>query len=279
MSLERLLRLAPAPPARIDVPNPDDFAACEAELRLTLPADFKELLSAYGAGRFLDYLFAYPLTGYDMNMLRNKALLAGHQEARERFPDWYPWPLYPEPGGLLLWGGTYDGHSLCWLTAGDPDTWPVIVWQQRDGGHERFDGGAVELLTRWLAHELPNKVLPEPPRLDAWFEPMRPLREVYVYLDGGEGGFGERARSLRRLLGPTTDRGENHGQGDHEVHFATAGGWRVTYRQWQSGRLIRVAFPAHEEQAARAAVLRVIPLLGHTLRHAQTQRGRRVWAD
>ncbi len=279
MSLERLLQLAPAPRARIDVPSPDDFAACEAELGLALPSEFKELLAAYGAGRFLDYLFAYPLTGYDMNMLRNKELLAGHREARQRFPDGYPWPLYPEPGGLLLWGGTHDGHSLCWLTAGEPDAWPVIVWHQRDGGHERFDGGAVELLTRWLAHELPSKVLPGPPRLAAWFEPMRRLRQVYVYLDGGTGGFDERAQKLRRLLGPTADRGENRGQGDHEVHFATACDWRVTYRQWSSGRLIRIAFPAADEQEVRAAVTRAIPALGHTLRHAQTQRGERVWTD
>ncbi|GAB4104506.1 SMI1/KNR4 family protein [Micromonospora taraxaci] len=277
MSLQKLITLVPAPDHGIDVSLPQEFAACEAELGLELPADFKELLTAYGAGMFLDYLFAYPLAGDDMNIRRNTLLLEGHAASRGKFPMWYPYPLYPEAGGLLLWGGTYDGHSLCWLTRGEPDEWPVVVWNQHDSNYQLYEGGAVAFIVDWLKRTLPTRTLPRPPRGRAWFEPARKLKQVYVYLDGGAGSFRERARLLRQLFGPVQDRGFSIHEGDCDVRFATAQDWRVTYSEWPNGRLIRIAFPAVDEEAARAAVINAIPELGHTLRHAQTVRGTRVW--
>ncbi|RKR93068.1 SUKH superfamily protein [Micromonospora pisi] len=278
MSMRKLITLVATPDRRIDVPSPQEFATCEAELGLALPADFKELLSAYGVGRFLDYLFAYPLAGHDMNIRRNSLLLEGHSASRDKFPAWYPYPLYPEANGLLLWGGTYDGHSLCWLTGGEPDKWPVVVWHQRNSDYRLYQGGAVAFIASWLERKLPTRTLPRPPRADDWFEPARKLKQVYVYLDGGLGSFTERTRLLRQLLGPVRDRGSSVDESDRDDHFATAQDWRVTYSESPAARLIRVAFPAVDEEAVRVAVISAVPMLGHTLRHAQTVTGTQVWA-
>jgi hypothetical protein len=41
-----------------------------------------------------------------------------------------------------------------------------------------------------------GSALPTPPCSKTWFEPARNLQQVYIYLDGGDGSFGERARLL-----------------------------------------------------------------------------------
>jgi hypothetical protein len=33
------------------------------------------------------------------------------------YPDQFPRPLYPDPGGLLLWASTGNGDELFWLTS------------------------------------------------------------------------------------------------------------------------------------------------------------------
>ncbi|MBF9131832.1 SMI1/KNR4 family protein [Plantactinospora sp. S1510] len=277
----KVIALIPPPDEVVDVPLAQDFAACESELGLALPADFKQLLSTYGKGSFLDYLFAYPLAGSDMSLQKNKLLREGHSAARAKSPENYPYPLYPEPGGLLLWGGTYDGHSLCWLTSGAPDEWPVVVWHQRDSNYHLFRRGALAFIIDWLEGALPPHALPAPPPGAGWFESARRLREAYMYLDGGLGNFRDRVRLLHQAFGPVQARGSCTGEGDydHEEHFSTAQNWRITYSEWPRGRLIRIAFPPGEESAARAAVMSVYPKLGHTLRHVQTAQGRHVWTD
>ncbi|MFD0558684.1 hypothetical protein FB566_4637 [Stackebrandtia endophytica] len=55
-------------------------------------------------------------------------------------------PVYPEPGGLLMWGSsTYTG-SFMWLMDGDdPDEWPIVV-TNRDSEWWQFDGGFLDFL-------------------------------------------------------------------------------------------------------------------------------------
>ncbi|MEU4428650.1 SMI1/KNR4 family protein [Actinoplanes sp. NPDC024001] len=272
MSIQQLLALAPAPGQGVDVAHPRDFPALEAELGLTLPADFKELLVSYGTGRFLDYLLPYPVAGSGMTLRLNTLLLEGHEFSRAMFPEWYPYPIYPEAGGLLLWGGTQHGHNLCWLTEGEPDEWPVIVWQPDDNEYHRYDGNAVAFLTDWLRGALPQ-ALPSPaPGAAVWFEPARDLAELHVFLDGGAGDFAERAESLRRRFGTVQSRGSTaHGE-HYEDRFATTQSWRVTYSQSPQERRVRIAFPAGEQDAARAAVLAAVSGVGHRVRHIETGR-------
>ncbi|WP_406266022.1 hypothetical protein OH799_19440 [Nocardia sp. NBC_00881] len=67
-----------------------------------------------------------------------------------------PFPGYPAPGGLLRWGGNYNGDMLCWLTEGeDPDDWPVVVVFR----HIRDPScGGMSL------HCLPSRLAPDPGR-------------------------------------------------------------------------------------------------------------------
>ncbi len=60
----------------------------------------------------------------------------------------FPYPLFPEPGGLLPWGAVVEGGYAFWLTApsDDPDQWPVVIASQDCYVWARFGGPVSEFL-------------------------------------------------------------------------------------------------------------------------------------
>jgi hypothetical protein len=252
--LDELVRLAPPPPSPVD--GLGDWAAAETALGLALPSDFKDLIARYGRGEFCDLVFLYPpfgectLQGYGIDILRDE------REIRDEFPEDYPYPLHPEPGGLLVWGGTGNGQRLCWLTEGSPEEWPVVVWSPRGGDYERYAPGAVAFLVGWLSGRVPCRVFPEVFTATAqWFEPARKLAHVEVRLSDDGAGYPERLRVLRETLAPIADRYSTDFQ-DH--FFGTAARWRVTF----NGDRVRIGFPPGDDDAVRNAVTRAADLMG-----------------
>ncbi|MFC9329529.1 hypothetical protein [Kitasatospora sp. NPDC057015] len=58
-----------------------------------------------------------------------------------------PYPVHPEPGGLLSWGSNLNADQFFWLTEGDdPDAWPVVAFYRSLGEWDRFDGGFAAFL-------------------------------------------------------------------------------------------------------------------------------------
>ncbi len=74
------------------------------------------------------------------------------REMREDFPDRFPYAIFPEPGGLLEWGGNLNGDRCFWLTEDpDPDRWPVVVWfrgEVASRSWRREEGGMAAFLLR-----------------------------------------------------------------------------------------------------------------------------------
>nr|MDT0658665.1 SMI1/KNR4 family protein [Micromonospora sp. DSM 115978] len=267
------------PPPTVPVDGQGDWAAAEATLGLSLPADFKALIGRYGRGEFCDLLFVYPpfgectLVGYGVHMLDD--------DRRERidFPEDYPYPLYPEPGGLLVWGATSNGDRLCWRTKGAPDDWPVVVWNPRGAAYELHAMGAVAFIEGWLSGRVHCQMIPAVVTDTAqWFDPPRDLAHVYVRLTEGEPVYPRRLRILREALAPTSDRGSvEMDDGARQDHFiATEAQWRVTY-ETAYGHQIRVAFPPEDDDRARAAILRAAELMGCQVVSATRIDGAAVW--
>jgi hypothetical protein len=78
-----------------------------------------------------------------------ETLRAWRAEGQGRFP----YPLYPEAGGLLPWGAVLAGGYAFWLTepASDPDSWPVVIASQDCDVWARFDGPVSEFLAEVAA--------------------------------------------------------------------------------------------------------------------------------
>lgn len=143
------------------VVNHFDWSAVESSIGLTLPDDYKALVEIFPDGRFQGFIRlirpgavgsspAEYLGYYAQRLLDMRGW-------REDEPDRFPYPIFPEPGGLLPWGVSHRAGLLFWLTEGDdPNKWPIVVahpefehWATHDGPvsaflddvvSDRFDG-------------------------------------------------------------------------------------------------------------------------------------------
>ncbi|MFD9240926.1 hypothetical protein ACFV0D_03115 [Streptomyces sp. NPDC059556] len=144
------------PPARWTGPDRRgvDWAATEAALGTALPGDYKDIVDAFGPGRFDEYL----------DLLVPGALgtdLVCWSQDMARYADLYrPYPVHPAPGGVLTWGISEQELTFHWLTGPeDPNDWPVLV-QYLGGEWQRFDCGTGECVLRLLTDRTPPFAFP-----------------------------------------------------------------------------------------------------------------------
>jgi hypothetical protein len=269
-----------APPAA-PVHSDGDWGAAEHALGLALPADYRALVATYGLGRFDDITvftpFAATTSRYADLVARAGEFLDTYDDARADDPEAFPYPLHPEPGGLLPWAGDGNGVTLCWLTEGAAGEWPVVVF---DYGLrcDRHDVGAVDFLYGCLSgrDRVPGLAEEDPGR---WFDAHRDRVQVYMRLSDGERPYDERLRILRAALAPTADRGAFSDGRNRQDHFkAIDRDWLLTY-ETAYGHQIRVAFPPEDAATARAVVAAAVQEMGCTVLATTTHRGEPTWTD
>lgn len=145
-----------------------------------LPRDYRALVETFPPGRFhqsisvirpgdarapaTEYLGHYAYRLEDMR----------HARADDNDPAHFPYPIFPEPGGLLPWGVGRRGELLFWLTESpDPNKWDVVT---ADPGWTRwkvFPGTMCEFLVQLIAgrsHPIPSNG----PISGYGFEPKKP---------------------------------------------------------------------------------------------------------
>jgi hypothetical protein len=156
---------------------PGDWAAVEEWLEVPLPNDYKELI---GEGRGLQFgeelLIASPFSQADH--LGSRIAYGSWSLAylRQRYPDEFYLPLFPEPGGLLCWGGDGGGGVYYWNTVRpNPDDWTIVV-----SGRSVSDSGQGEFHECGLANYLEGLATGriEPAALADWPVPDPQLRPL-----------------------------------------------------------------------------------------------------
>jgi hypothetical protein len=107
----------------------------ESAVGLRLPSDFKRLMSQFPSGAFAERYYVYsPVQSRvvlrEFQQDRFDAL-SGLDEIREERDNGLPYPLYPEPDGLLPWGRG-DEHIYFWKVddVNNPDKWTVIFGER-----------------------------------------------------------------------------------------------------------------------------------------------------
>lgn len=159
-AFDDLTRLIPPPPQPLWANG--DWDEVEAALGMELPPDFKQMVGAYGAYHFAEFLTPLtPFGGRDLLVGPAKRLLDQERNFRDSNPDACPYPFYPEPGGLLPWAGTDNGDRVCWLTDGQPDEWTVVCWNPRGWYYDAHPVAAVEFLVGWLSGHISTSVFPD----------------------------------------------------------------------------------------------------------------------
>jgi hypothetical protein len=158
-TFDRLLELAPPPNSPVDAGPPDRWAEVESALGTTLPGGYKWLINAYGSGEFCDLLWLLnPFTPKPHDLLSQiEPMLEVYREGREGWSaERCPFPVFPEPGGLLPLGDDTNGGNLFWVTDGPPDRWSLVLYDWRGGcEYERHRMPLVDFLVGWLSGQIP----------------------------------------------------------------------------------------------------------------------------
>jgi SMI1-KNR4 cell-wall len=165
MSIQELVAVLAPPNAPIETGNPDNWPSIEEALGMSLPGDYKEYINIFGTGvigyliRVLNPFSSRPL--FDLSF-QVKEITSTRKWYKTKFGDeWCPYPLYPEPEGLLPWANTIDGDSLFWYTHGKPEAWPIVVAEVKSKDFEVFDLPTTSFLRQVVTGGLTSNILAE----------------------------------------------------------------------------------------------------------------------
>ena len=140
----------------------------EESIGLTLPDDFKQIVTCYGPGIWADWIILvtpqasdspYELVSYASSILEGERGFLSDLTAEQRAEE-FPYTLFPEPGGLYPFGYSGGGDNFYWRTAGHPNDWPVVLNYSRDTATTEFPFGIGRLLEGYLRRELGEPAFP-----------------------------------------------------------------------------------------------------------------------
>ena len=178
MTIENLIKVVP-PPAMPDEAYSGSWGAIEADLGTELPQDYKDFVRLYGHGNFMEFLAVHvPVSWSPYVTLQSEVRkICDTVRIVGSAYDNLPFPLWPEPGGLLPFGKTDFGDFLFWSPRGRPDDWGVVVWDRGMGHYEAFSCDLTDFLAGLATGEIEPKEFPEDMLpCERLFEPSPPPR-------------------------------------------------------------------------------------------------------
>ena len=156
MSFESLKELVTPPEQPAEVGSVEAWLRCEAQLGFKLPSDYREFVFAFGSGLFAGLYRVYnPFAKSEWTALHPSVerTCTHLREFRQSFPQDVPYPIYPEPGGLLPWANDENGNDYYWQTLGEPDTWQVLSFNNRGEGFREHQCSMTAYLTNILTYK------------------------------------------------------------------------------------------------------------------------------
>ena len=147
--VDELAQLVPPPGAPWRV----DWSEVEAVLELTLPSDYKVLVSRYGQGVFDNFLWLLVPSGNpNLDFLRQAHLQL--ESLADQVPEL--------EGTYLPWAVTDNGDRCLWRRSStDPDQWSVVVVDSRAPEWSEHPGPATRFLNEVLSRATRSDVFPE----------------------------------------------------------------------------------------------------------------------
>ncbi|ALC89081.1 hypothetical protein AM500_04190 [Bacillus sp. FJAT-18017] len=161
---ERLLNVLIPPAVPVNAGTDSEWKHVETRLGTRLPDDYKSFIEMYGTGSIDNFLWV--LNPFEKNenlslFETGKALIEAYLVSQSNFPEDYPYTVFPSEGGLLPWGLTDNGDELYWLTTGDPNDWPVVVYETRSADNYKYSLSVTEFLGKCLTREMACEAFPE----------------------------------------------------------------------------------------------------------------------
>ncbi len=171
MDIEDLEAVLVPPGHPVETGCQEGWVQVEQALGVALPLGYRRFVDIYGTGAINEFLLILNPFAEDplSNLLkRGEVIRKDYITVRTEFPEYAPFRVFPEAGGILPWAVDDNGDNFYWLTEGDPDHWPIIVYDSRApeyyAYHQAWTDFLVSLLTRMLhCPIIPDVFLSDPP--------------------------------------------------------------------------------------------------------------------
>lgn len=156
--------MPPRPGGGLDV----DWAAVEEAWGLQFPSAYKSVIAQYGdvvIGGYLQVIAATVVTPETCDETGAPRGGMGFitADTRDTWTDTEPTEFDAGPEELVTWGAASSADLFCWLTRGEPDQWPVVVFSHGDDAWTQYPFGMVEFLLRVLRAEAGVEVMADTP--------------------------------------------------------------------------------------------------------------------
>lgn len=170
MPLDDLQRVLAAPQVPLFPAEHQEWRTVESRLGTRFPHDYFMFCKTYGSGVIrgdIDTsltIFNPAAPGYVDEI---EFELQRLRDAKSHSGGDIPFDVYPDEGGLLLFGLDDCNVRLCWRTVSDPNLWPIVVfWQRGPEGYAQFDLPLVLFLTQLINRDLTIRCWPAPAFVD-----------------------------------------------------------------------------------------------------------------
>jgi hypothetical protein len=149
---KKLLSILPPPESPLE--STGEWKDVAKEIGTPFPEDYKKFIAAYGTGSICnEFQIMNPFSKNKHFKLARaiEEIAESYGNLHERHPSEYPYPPWPNLGGILRWGTTGNGDDIFWLTSEMPDKWSVVVHHHTSARMITFRGlGMVDFLVNLL---------------------------------------------------------------------------------------------------------------------------------
>ncbi|PYC66770.1 hypothetical protein C7C46_30885 [Streptomyces tateyamensis] len=132
-----------------------NWEAAERIWNSAFPSDYRWFMEIYGLGAIENCLAILAPDGVVSSDAPDSGMLEETENARGVFyGDGATGGPIEAAEQIICWGVDSGSDLLCWLSdSGDPDRWPVLVWDRASGNWTVYECGMVEFLCKVFAGE------------------------------------------------------------------------------------------------------------------------------
>lgn len=165
MDIEQFQEIFPVPSQPVEAAESGKWHTFEDELSVQFPGDYKRFIELYGTGCIGMFVWIFnPFSDNEnLNLMKQiDSQTEQYRQARSELGEKYcPFPIFPEPAGLLPCGVTDNGDVFFWLMASDnPDDWQVVINETRSPEFETHSKQLTEFLAGVVTGEIESQIIP-----------------------------------------------------------------------------------------------------------------------
>jgi len=163
MIIDDLIKILTLPNSIYHNGNKNEWEIVENKIGIQLPFEYKQFIETYGAGGIDNFLwFLNPFINEENIGLFIKYPIINNSYliSKQKSPDLFQHVVYPEKGGLFPFSYTDNGDTLFFLTEGEPDNWPIIIYDARSPDYFQYTNSFIQFFYQLIIGQLKCSIFP-----------------------------------------------------------------------------------------------------------------------